>query len=125
MIAGGRPAAFFNQSSDLFFKRANDANGDSWPLGASAISNNADFYDGAATVNGKPAAAYVEVVGLNQTLRYLQAIDDNGTSWFPAEEVETGTNALDLAVLKAFGSPEHACIAYRVGSGEIRFARKN
>lgn len=132
IIANGVPAVFLNDAAigvdSLFYKRANDALGTSWPAGATAIATGATFSDGATSVGGKPAVAYIGAGGL--TLYYREAIDTSGNSWLPAEIIESNPRGLGAATLEALGSPQHACIAYRVNkldpdAGEVKFARKN
>jgi hypothetical protein len=133
IVANGRPAAVIHDSAvgtdELYYVRANDAVGSDWPLGATAIAYDVDFLDGAAVVNGHPAVAYVDTNGT--VLRYREAIDLDGGTWYPAELVENNSKGLGIATLRAMGSdPQHPCIAYRVNrvdpdAGEIRFARKD
>jgi len=133
IVANGVPAVFFSDdgsagTKSLWYKRANDALGNVWPNGATTIATGPiDFYDGATTINGKPAAAYVGAGGT--VLYYIQAVDDSGNSWLPAAVVENNPVGLATATMRALGSPQHACIAYRQNkldpaAGEIKFARK-
>jgi hypothetical protein len=128
VIANGVPAVFIHdtgEGNDLYYKRANDADGAAWPLGATKLADDVDFYDGACTVNGKPAAAFVAGAGMTD-LKYLEALDTSGNSWLPAALIESVPSGISLPTMHAFGSPtEHACIAYSVDGLEIRYARKN
>jgi hypothetical protein len=124
IIANGNPAAFIHdESGHLYYKRANNADGSDWPLGATKREDSVDFYDGACTINGLPAYAFVD----NGTdLKYAQALDTSGNSWLPAALIESVPGGLGLPTMEAFGSPtEYAAVAYTVDGVEVRYARKN
>jgi hypothetical protein len=137
IIADGRPAMFLCLSDvgALFYIRANDALGDSWPEHWDRvappnhdINEGVAFWEAATTVNGRPAAAYSEFGG-GSKLWYLEAQDKPGTAWnapmlvkeFPAFDIP-----VQQPLLGAFGNPQHACIAYaRRTTDEFVFARLN
>jgi hypothetical protein len=128
--ANGRPAVFIYDPANktLYYKRASDALGSLWPDGAMTLDTGVTFYDGAATVNDFPAVVYL--TNLDKTLVYRQAIDLEGNSWFPPDVVESNEAGMGIPTLAAFGTPQHACVAYRINrvepnAGEVKFARKD
>ncbi len=70
-----------------------------------------------------PAAVFIGTDG--NSIWYIQSTDDDGSSWLPAELVELGPTTVGLPTLRAFGSPQHACVAWRLDSQIVKFARKN
>jgi hypothetical protein len=86
----GRPAmVLWNSASNtLYYLRANDSNGTSWPANGVLIAPRAFADFQLAEVSGRPAVVYEwdnglanNNVGYQTEVRYLRALDSTGTSW--------------------------------------------
>jgi hypothetical protein len=71
----GRPSISFTDSTGVYFIRADDTDGDSWPVSPTLVLNNA-YYNSLNVVNGRPT-----ILGSLNNLYYLRADDVDGTAW--------------------------------------------
>ncbi len=123
VTANGNPAiAYYDATNgDLYYVRANDANGTTWgtPI-AVATTNNVGQYASMVIVNGNPAIAYYD--SNNGDLYYVRANDANGTTWGTPVAVAT-TNSVgqyaSLAVIN--GNP--AISYYDASNGDLDYVR--
>ena len=94
-IISGRPAAacWNSVSNELYYFRANDSNGNSWPGTGVLVATGSHFDFQLADVSGNPAIAYSWDNGLaynnssyQTEIRFIRALDATGGSW-PASPV--------------------------------------
>ena len=84
-VVNGKPAISYydvDNSGNLLYVQANDADGTSWPT-AVTVDSGGDVgkFSSLAVVNGKPAISYRD--GTNLDLKYVQASDADGIqNWF-------------------------------------------
>jgi len=89
-IIGGRPAIAWSGDfgyGDLYYIRALDENGVSWPAEAVKISDDTteDYFDSIVEIDGMPAIAFHSSDTVEQpsplTLRFVSALDADGSAW--------------------------------------------
>lgn len=83
----GNPAFVYVEAGGLYYIRALDVDGNSWPPSATLL----DFTTvtgagnlqgiGIQIINGNPALSYQIRTGTNTKLKFVRAADNNGTSW--------------------------------------------
>ena len=125
-IVNGNPAIchLAQPYGDLLYVRANNANGTSWGTSRQLTTFNiASYPPGFATslvvVNGNPAVAYYDRwVGI----RYMRALDVNGTSWDTGTVLDTAQPYGIWASLKVVnGNP--AVSYFGVNEGDLKYVR--
>ncbi|MEZ5338060.1 MAG: PKD domain-containing protein [bacterium] len=107
----GRPAISHFQvgnlagdDSDLYFSRAEDSLGDSWPLLDHIIAEEGDVgrYSCMAIINGVPAVAYIRDGYL---VDYIEAQDPAGNTWKEPEHPNLGGSNGQLTLVELDGRP--------------------
>ena len=109
VIVNGNPAVSYNSANsvDLFYIRANDADGTSWgtpiKIGDAILNSDTSM----AIIDGRPAIAYNEYDWGDNFVKFIRADDENGTSWTtPPVNINTQiteTNYISLVVVN--GNP--------------------
>ena len=93
-IIGGRPAiaCWSSSTNQIFYYRANDTNGTSWPASGTLVTNGNKGIS-LAEISGRPAISFGwdnglpdNNVGYAAQLRYVRANDSAGATW-PATQV--------------------------------------
>ena len=110
-IIGGRPAIAWQDTAStgtkIFYIRANDANGDTWPAAGIGVTDSPGGGISLAEINARPAISFAWNNGLvlmtNQqtAVRYIRANDAAGAGW-PVNAVNIKTNGYATA----FSSPQ-------------------
>lgn len=77
----GNPAIAYEGNNTLKYIRASDANGTSWGSVIAIGSLNTGESVSLATINGNPAITYLDINFSTKGLKYVRAMDVNGTSW--------------------------------------------
>lgn len=92
-IVNGNPATCYwkEDTDDLMFLRANDANGTSWaaPI-AVETTGNVGQHASLTIINGQPAISYTDLA--NKELKYVQATDASGSTWGTPVTVDMTTD---------------------------------
>src|ERR1043166_9915590 len=104
-IISGRPAIAWLDaaaSTNIYYIRANDANGDNWPASPTIVTGGQLSGLSLAEINGRPAISYGWDNGLPFTneltaLRFLRASDSTGSSWPPNAAISVKTNGYNTA----------------------------
>ncbi|RYD94528.1 MAG: exo-alpha-sialidase, partial [Sphingobacteriales bacterium] len=120
----GRPAIsyFDDTNDDLKYVRALDANGTTWgiPVTVEGLVTNVGLYSSMFVVNGMPAIAYYD--DGNDDLKYVRALDANGTTWGTPVTLDATGNTGQFTSLKIVnGMP--AVVYYDVSNGDLRYIR--
>jgi len=131
-IINGNPAVAYQRvgtppNAGLFYIRANNADGTSWPAYAGGTDHQIDSYGGAGKwtslqdVGGQPAISYfADVYEGTETpeIRYIRATDADGTAWSPYVVVDNtvGTNSGHTSMAMVNGNP--ALCYYQYSPGE-------
>jgi len=119
----GRPAVAFMRtmsSSDwrLYYTRANNSAGTSWPSGARIGVHTGVYAVAMCMVNGNPAIAYLDVY--SSGIYYVRATDSSGSAW---------SAPIQITVNARFGQPSlnivngNPAIAYIGKTNELRYVR--
>jgi len=114
----GRPAiAHQEDSGDLLYVRANDANGTSWPDPVSvstSVSHSISL--SMEIVNGNPGISFVD-----NTLMFVRASNSVGSAWGTVKVVDAGTLNANSSLAIVNGNPS---IAFEeTGSEDLKFVR--
>ncbi|MBL7945727.1 MAG: T9SS type A sorting domain-containing protein [Flavobacteriales bacterium] len=124
-VVGGVPCMAYYRADDdrVSFRRANDANGDSWAADVTVHDvNGQDFgaYARIFEVEGSPAVAYHNVT--NGDLYYVRAANANGSSWTNHVMVDApGIVGREISVAVVDGAP---AVAYQdVTTRDLKFVR--
>lgn len=126
-VVNGNPAIVFqNTTSTPSFKistlyvRASDIDGASWPAPPVVVETSASNSIGVSNqlrvVNGVPAFAYLDVA--NTRVRYVNALDVNGTTWNTSLAVDTAATTVRLEVVN--GQP---ALVYQGTGTNVYFVR--
>ena len=116
-VISGRPAiaVWDYDGNEVFYFRANDVNGASWPASGTQVGTSNGFVS-LADVGGQPAIAFSwdngqpqNGVGYQTEVRFIRANDVTGTNW-PATPVSISTGGPNVAfdsvqLLVVSGSP--------------------
>ena len=123
-IVNGNPAvAYYDVTNgDLRYVRAYEMNGSSWgtPVAVTAVANNVGQYASLMVVNGFPAIAYYDVTAGD--LKYVRALDANGTAWGVPVTVDA-TNDVGRYASMAIVSGNPAIAYYDNTGGDLRYIR--
>lgn len=113
----GKPAISYmkslpstNNSNDLYYIIAADADGDNWnsPTLVHSSSNNVGFYNSLTVIDGHPAISYYDIT--NRDLLYVRASDSDGGTWgSPVTVQSTGSPGSYSSLAAVNGKP---AIAY-------------
>lgn len=124
-VVSGVPCMAYYRADDarVSFRRANDANGDSWAADVTVHAvngQNIGVYTTLFEVDGSPAVAYKH--GTNADLYYVRAANANGTSWNSHVLVDgVGNQGDNITVALVDGAP---AVAYQGGaSPKLKFVR--
>ena len=125
IIVNGYPAISYTNANNgtLKFIRALDASGTSWGPDQNLGHVHYDSDTSMAIVNGRPAIAYYDNDGGEQSVRFLRANDENGSSW-PSTPVKvngenTITHSLSLAVVNGYPAISY----YAVNNRDLIYVR--
>jgi len=132
-VINGYPAIMYPGSEDdisvLKYVRALDSNGDAW--GSPLIVESELPVGGApslAIINGRPAIAYLAFSESNQTLRYVQAADPDGTIWHSPMTVQLpgsdlgGATYMSMAEVNGHPAISYYFIDVAHGIAQLRYA---
>lgn len=124
-VVSGFPCMAYYKFEDerVAFRRANDANGDTWGAEATVHYVNGQLigaYARVLEVDGFPAVAYQQVTSTD--LYYVRSANANGTSWLNPVAVDASGNVgRDITVHLVDGRP--AIAYYDVTNDDLRFVR--
>ncbi|MBE2224690.1 MAG: hypothetical protein IAF02_24330, partial [Anaerolineae bacterium] len=107
MAVNGNPAiSYYDYTSrDLKYVRALNEDGTNWdsPITLDSLGD-VGQYASLSIVNGNPAIAYMEKPRIGSNLKFIRALDENGTTWGSPQLVASGSgNDISLAIIN--GNP--------------------
>jgi len=124
-VVNGVPCVAFhdNDNGDVVFRRALDANGESWAgsvIAQHIASVDVGSYCRLMEVDGHPAIAYQH--DTDQDLMYVRATNANGTAWSGHTVLDaSGVVGREVAAIVVDGAP---AVAYQdVTNGDLKFIR--
>ena len=110
-VVNGNPAIAFRRNQDLYYLRADDAAGASWPAPSSVFTAGATTGVALEVVSGNPAVLFANSNGGDEQVLLVRATDPDGTAWGSAVVVygrfPESTRA-DLSLLVVDGNPAAA-----------------
>ncbi|MEM6319560.1 MAG: hypothetical protein AAF960_17945 [Bacteroidota bacterium] len=121
-IVNGQPAVSYSRfgNSSLAYVRANDAAGSSWPTSIEVDnSGSTGLYTSLKVINGFPAISYYDFSTGRNSLRFIQATDQNGSNWGTSIIGDIGAEVGYNTSLQMVG--DVPVIAYEQNNGDIRF----
>lgn len=124
-VVNGNPAVAYydGTNGDLRFIRAADADGTAWAAAQildGSGGDNVGSYVSLQIVNGNPAISYYDVTGGH--LKFIRALDANGTTWAAPVTVDATGNVGQYTSLQIVdGFP--AISYYDVTNGNLNFVR--
>lgn len=129
-IVGEKPAVAYSAGHysggypdyGLYYARANDAEGASWGEGIAVDDNGVDIggWCSLATIGDNPAIAYFDGTDGAEGLRYIRALEAEGSSWGDSAMVETSqtSGSWNITLADINGDP---AIAY-YGDADMKYA---
>ncbi len=123
-VVNGNPAIsyFDNANSNVRYVRATNADGTTWgtPIAIDVSASSVGQHTSLAMVNGNPAISYYD--NSNGNLKYVRAIDADGTTWgIPLTLDSTGVVGLYTSLVVVSGNP--AISYYDNNNGNLKYVR--
>jgi hypothetical protein len=127
-LVSGFPALAVVANQRVYFARANDPNGASWPAPTVAVlpnlANNIPLgYVSVLDIAGKPALGFVSQSGqnsLNMTTFFVQSADTNGTTWNAPQSTFGPSPGTPAPVFTMVGTTPSVAYAY---GGDLNFVQ--